>query len=75
MHIMGLRLCSRAQWEIRQVFQEMQKQTIELYPFLKEYLQPNCEQLGFCPEGQCCGRKPKKSELVKIYKESQNANK
>jgi len=75
MHIMGLRLCSRAQWEIRQVFQEMQKQTIEQYPFLKEYLQPNCEQLGFCSESQCCGRKPKKSELVKIYKESQNVNK
>ena len=72
MHIMGLRLCSRAQWEIRQVFQEMQKQTIEQYPFLKDYLQPNCEQLGFCPEGHgACGRKPKKSELIKVYKESQ----
>ena len=76
MHIMGLRLCSRAQWEIRQVFQEMQKQTIEQYPFLKEYLQPNCEQLGFCPEGHgACGRKPKKSKLIKLYNESQNENK
>jgi thymidylate synthase (FAD) len=72
MHIMGLRLCSRAQWEIRQVFKEMQKQTVEQYPFLKDYLQPNCEQLGFCPEGHgACGRKPKKSELIKVYKESQ----
>jgi len=76
MHVMGLRLCSRAQWEIRQVFQEMQKQTIEQYPFLKEYLQPNCEQLGFCPEGHgACGRKPKKSELIELYKESQKEDK
>ena len=66
MHIMGLRLCSRAQWEIRKVFVEMQKQIIEQYPFLKEYIQPQCVHLGYCPEKSTCGKSITKEQILKI---------
>ena len=32
-------------------------------PWLKEYLVPKCEALGFCDEHKSCGRKITKEEL------------
>lgn len=65
-HVCGLRLCSRAQWEIRQLFEKIKSITIMHYTFLDEFLQPNCIQIGYCPESHgSCGRRPKKSELIK----------
>ena len=49
-HFLGLRLCARAQWEIRELAQRM----LEL---LKEE-GPQCEQLGYCREEKGCGRFP-----------------
>ena len=62
MHICDLRLCSRAQGEIRELFgkikEEVKKQNIKL----SELLQPQCDRLGFCPEHKSCGRKPMRGE-------------
>ena len=32
-------------------------------PWLKAYLVPKCEKLGYCDEAKCCGRKKTKEEL------------
>lgn len=61
-HVANLRLCTRAQLEIRILVQEMCKALIEQEPWLKEFLVPKCERLGFCDEDKCCGRKPKLPE-------------
>ena len=55
-----------AQWEIRNLVNEMCKQVVDKLPFLKPYLVPKCEMLGYCPESKkrSCGRKPVKSEAL-----------
>jgi len=54
-----LRLCSTAQWEIRNMF-EMITACIrgnKHLKFLSEYLQPKCEWMKYCTEGKrSCGR-------------------
>lgn len=62
-HICGLRLCSRSQREIRQLFKLIVEQVKEYNEDVANLLQVQCEQLGYCPEEKCCGRKVKKSEL------------
>lgn len=57
MHFFGLRLCSRAQWEIRAMAEEMLKQVKEAEPMLFAEAGPYCVQLGKCPEGRfSCGK-------------------
>jgi thymidylate synthase (FAD) len=56
-HLFGLRLCSRAQWEVRAMAEEMLKQVRKKEPNLFEEAGPYCIQLGKCPEGRfSCGR-------------------
>lgn len=68
-HICNLRLCTRAQWEIREVFKnivsELEKQYPELIPIFDELLVPQCEALGYCPEpeSRCCGRRFNKDQV------------
>ena len=57
-HICNLRLCTRAQLEIRKMVKEMALAIIEKEQWLQEYLQPSCERLGYCPESKGCGKKP-----------------
>ena len=59
MHLCNERLCSCAQLEIRQMVHEMVKETLKQLPFLKPYLVPKCEMLGYCNESKerSCGRK------------------
>lgn len=57
-HICNLRLCTRAQTEIRQLFSEIVKCVKEQDDRLASYLVPQCEVLGLCTEKECCGRKP-----------------
>lgn len=64
MHICNLRLCTRAQSEIRQLFKEIVSQVKAKEPELAEYLVPQCEINGFCTEHKCCGRKPHISTLL-----------
>lgn len=50
------RCCLRAQWEIRQLADEMLKQVREVAPILFRYSGPSCVN-GACPEGQMkCGK-------------------
>jgi thymidylate synthase (FAD) len=59
MHFFGLRLCSRAQWEIRAMAEEMLKQVRAVEPMLFTEAGPYCVQLGKCPEGRfSCGKMP-----------------
>jgi len=58
-HIANLRLCSRAQYEIRMMVKAMCDELIKVEPWLKPYLVPKCERLGYCDEDKSCGRKPK----------------
>ena len=63
-HLANLRLCTRAQYEIRTMVKMMCDELVKEEPWLKPYLVPKCERLGFCDEDKSCGRKPKFDELV-----------
>lgn len=58
MHLCNLRLCQRAQTEIRNLFKEIVKEVKAQDVRLAQYLVPQCEVNGFCKEHSCCGRKP-----------------
>lgn len=62
-----LRLCSRAQAEIRQLFAAMRDQVGAVCPELAALMVPQCEQhaVPFCPERQSCGRHPRLQDLIK----------
>ena len=50
-HICNLRLCKRAQAEIRELTGLMRKEVIKELPFMKEFLVPNCKH---CTEAKGC---------------------
>jgi thymidylate synthase (FAD) len=56
------RCCTRAQWEIRRLAQEMLKICKQRLPAVFENAGPRCVELGYCPEGEkfTCGRYPSK---------------
>ena len=58
-HLANLRLCTRAQYEIRTMVKAMCDELTKVEPWLKPYLVPKCERLGFCDEDKSCGRKPR----------------
>ena len=62
-HICNLRLCTRAQKEIRDLFGLIVKEVKSVDERLASYLVPQCEIHGVCFEDKCCGRKPKFSEM------------
>ena len=61
-HLANLRLCTRAQKEIRMLVKAMCQELIKEEPWLSDYLVPKCEALGFCDEDKSCGRKPVKGQ-------------
>lgn len=68
-HFCNMRMCSRAQWEIRKLANEMKK-SLETYnsdcaEFAK-FLVPKCKanpNYPFCTERKCCGLSPKLSAV------------
>lgn len=59
-HICNLRMCTRAQKEIRQLVNKMVAEVIASeYHWCQDMLVPKCEINGYCTEHKCCGRKPK----------------
>ena len=55
-HFFSLRMCSRAQWEIRALAAEMHRLCMEVAPTLFENAGPGCLR-GACPEGEkTCGK-------------------
>jgi thymidylate synthase (FAD) len=69
MNFMNERLCSCAQWEIRELALAMKRVIVEKYPELEPYLVPKCEkygkEFGFCNESKSrsCGRHPTLKEI------------
>ena len=64
-HLCNLRLCTRAQKEIRDLFKEIVKCVKEVDERLASYLVPQCEVHGVCYEENCCGKKPKLKDILK----------
>lgn len=55
-HFFSLRMCSRAQWEIRAMAAQMHKLCMEIAPVLFADAGPGCLR-GPCPEGEkTCGK-------------------
>lgn len=75
MHVSNLRLCTRAQAEIRQLFQAIKKEVEQKDERLASLLVPSCEVHGFCTEHKCCGRKPKLEEIKEGYEKYKGLNK
>lgn len=63
-HFLGLRLCKRAQKEIRELAERMLECLKDECPELFEDIGPQCEQLGYCREKKSCGLRPTYDELV-----------
>ena len=68
LHFFRLRLCSRAQWEIRSLAQKMLQICRERLPAVFDKAGPKCDFLGYCPEGEkfSCGRHPTKEKFLKL---------
>ncbi|MGH7814296.1 MAG: FAD-dependent thymidylate synthase [Candidatus Binataceae bacterium] len=76
LHICDLRLCVRAQWEIRRMVAMMRAEIKRVLPEIAVFLQPKCgeNRMGYCDESledwQKCplGRvRPHKSSLFEMY--------
>lgn len=85
MNFMNERLCTCAQWEIRELAMLMRKAVLEQVPELAPYLVPKCEkygkEFGFCMETKKrreqlkCNRHPRLADIFegyRIYKENNN---
>lgn len=65
LHFFNVRCCNRAQWEIRQMADEMLRQCKEVAPILFKNAGPNCTY-GKCGEGNmCCGNPRRPEEFEK----------
>lgn len=64
MNISRQRECTRAYIEFRQLMKELKEQLANYSPewkyLVENYMYPKCEELGYCPEKNGCGRKSKK---------------
>ena len=66
-HFFNLRCCTRAQWEIREMADQMLKILQKDFPILFKHAGASCVN-GFCPEGdKSCGRAPTLDELRNCY--------
>lgn len=63
-HVCNLRLCTRAQKEIQDLFRNIRREVLKVDARLGKYLVPTCERDGFCREHKCCGRKPRLSDML-----------
>jgi flavin-dependent thymidylate synthase len=77
-HFMHKRLCVRADAPIRKVAELMREEILKIEPRYEEFLVPQCEAMGYCPEAHGCKKYPNKSEMLdlielgKQYKKQQN---
>lgn len=60
------RMCSRAYWEFRELFDDIAK-ALSCYSgewkyLVEHYFMPKCELYGYCTESKSCGRRPKKEK-------------
>lgn len=66
LHFFKHRCCTRAQWEIRALANEMLSIARRELPEVFNNAGAQCESLGFCPEGErfTCGKYPAKEKAV-----------
>jgi len=64
-HLANLRLCTKAQLEIRKTVKKMCDLIIEKDSWLSAYLVPKCDINGYCNELRSCGRYPKLNQELK----------
>ena len=78
LHIADLRLCWRAQWEIRHMVALMRREVVKACPDLGTQLQPKCgdKRMGYCDEPRkewerCpLGKvRPHKEQLLEVFEE------
>ena len=73
-HFFSLRMCSRAQWEIRALANEMHRLCMEVAPALFENAGPGCLR-GACPEGEkTCGKMLQIRQERKAWLDTLNNN-
>ena len=66
-HFFSERLCNRAQWEIREIADEMLELAREATPEIFKGIGPKCVQLGYCPEGKMtCGKIKEMKEKYEV---------
>lgn len=65
--ISHLRLCSRAQYGIREMFTRMKDEIARFAPEIAELMVPQCESYEphYCPESKSCGKYKKLAEILK----------
>ena len=77
LHIGDLRLCTRAQWEIRHMVSKMRAEVMRKIPEMGRYLQPKCgeKRLGYCDEDlkayEACplsAVRPHKLQVIEVFK-------
>ncbi len=54
-HAASLRLCSKSQWEIKSLFQQVKNEVAKRERFISTLIVPKCKHLGYCPEEESCG--------------------
>lgn len=71
--ISHLRLCNRAQNEIRLLFNEIKKEVARYCPEVASYMVPSCEQyeVPFCLEHKGCGKYNSLSKILEEAKQSE----
>jgi len=78
LHIADLRLCWRAQWEIRRMVALMRREIVKAVPEIGAYLQPKCgdRRMGYCDEPvkdwETCplGKvRPHKEQIFELFRE------
>ena len=69
------RMCSRAYWEFRQLFNDiltaLREYSSEWKYIVDTQMKPKCEVLGYCPEKYSCGRKKTKQQFFKDIEDNE----
>ena len=78
-HFMNERLCTCAQWEIRNLAKMMRDEVLKVCPELEDMLVPKCEKnkpFCFCTETKkrSCHRHPTVSEIMEYLEDYTNSN-
>ncbi|MCL5265761.1 MAG: FAD-dependent thymidylate synthase [Chloroflexi bacterium] len=64
MHVCSIRLCTRAQWEIRELFERVRDEVTKVAPIIGSALQIKCITLGYCDERETCGIRPLREDIL-----------
>lgn len=67
LHVCHLRMCARAQWEIRQMLFECRRVMEPKFPLIARYMVVKCHPsaVGYCDEeSRSCGFRPKREDVI-----------